>query len=717
MSFFISYLRWAIAGKSKVTKEVTVSKFPLYFIGSLLFAASTAAVSDSDNYYDESDLLVDIPIVSAGARMAQPRHHSPSSVTVIDSDMIAALAPNNLVEVFRLVPGFMSFYINGSLAGLSGHDLTDDDPRRLEVRINGRSVYVPTYPTVSWSSLGITPDDIKRIEVVRGSNVPAYGSNAIVGAVSITTKSPVEESGTHIRATAGGKNTRNVNIRSNFELANGYAQWRISHRQNDGFDDLPDETSVGHAAFNAVITPTLLDSFNLELGVSDGSFGIGDGDHIEDFADDKNTSYWITGGWQRVEERQQWRAYLSLYNSKSDHGYRRLLSVEEGWSQQQQYLYLEGNPDPLMNYGWGKRESTLWEAEFEHQYTFNKHLRVLNGVGYKYQDIYAPTNLNNGGTIDYGILYGFSNVEWKMGRKWLTNIGMMVENQQLDDTHVSPRASLHYQLTPQHNFRVSASKAYRSPSVFESHREVVNRAYEIFTDYDLLSDDNLEAEEIDNLELAYFGSFFDGKLDLDWRAFHEKMEGGIDHVKWTVDHQDWVASDDYFDGDEDIPGQPSVKGSVSRAHFFTNSKNWRITGYDMQIKWRPTANTAVYFQYANTRLYFTRIREWRQAPNGVERNKERVPKHTASLMITQQLGDGWSGSLMSYHQSDVDWRGGEFAESFYRHDIAASKAFVFNRHRLRLDVKIDNVLDETNLEFENGNFFERTATVSVSLEW
>lgn len=165
----------------------------------LTLCSPISVASSTADYYDETDLLADIPSVSSGSRMKQAIHDSPSSVTVIDSKMIAALAPNNLVEVFRLVPGFMSFYVNGSLQALSGHDLTDDDPRRVEVRINGRSVYVPSYPSISWESLGITADDIQRIEVVRGSNVPAYGSNAIVGAVSITTKSPLEESGTHIR--------------------------------------------------------------------------------------------------------------------------------------------------------------------------------------------------------------------------------------------------------------------------------------------------------------------------------------------------------------------------------------------------------------------------------------------------------------------------------------------------------------------------------------
>lgn len=325
----------------------------------LLLAAITTlsaapAQANTDNYFDETDVFADIPTVSSGSRMEQMPYNSPSSVTVITSDMIKALAPNSLVEVFRLAPSFISFYINGSLPGVSGHDSTDDDPRRLEVRVNGRSVYLPSYPTVHWESLGITPDDIDRIEMVRGSNVPAYGSNAIMGAINIITKSPLKESGTHITATLGDKNTRNLNVRHNFSFDGGYGQWRMAHRENTGFegfdvptcqsaigvhpkvddlgdceddpnykpgntDVLDDDTRVDHLVFNAVLTPTLTESYTFEIGYSDGSFGIGDGDDIQDFRDDDNTSWWITSAWNRTNENDQWDAHFSFYESDSNH--------------------------------------------------------------------------------------------------------------------------------------------------------------------------------------------------------------------------------------------------------------------------------------------------------------------------------------------------------------------------------------------------------------
>lgn len=683
--------------------------------------AVTAAV-DSDAYYDETDLLVDIPMVSSGSRMQQTAYNSPSSVTVIDSDMIAALAPNNLVDVLRLAPGFMSFYINGSLPALSGHDLTDDDPRRMEVRVNGRSVYVPSYPTVSWMSLGITPDDIERIELVRGSNVPAYGSNAIMGAVEITTKSPIKESGTHVRVTGGDRDTRNINVRSNIELENGYGQWRVSSQQNSGFDGfdgldgtdiLDDDTSVSHMVFNAALTPTLVDVINFEIGLSKGKLGIGDVDRPEEFADDENRSYWLTTGWTRVKQTSQWKWNFSLYDIKNEQSVEKLLSD-----------ILEvapaalSDPDIFLETSWGKRETQLWESELEYQQSFTDNLRALIGVGYKFQSTKAPDQLNSDSAIDNAILYGFSNVEWSFARQWLMNFGFMLENQEEDKTHLSPRMSLHYQLTANHNFRISGSQVYRTPSVFESHRETSLIAYDFLEDYHFKADENLEAEEMESVELAYYGRFFDGKLEIDWRTFKEDMTGAIDIVKWDGrDYQDWTFVPDPNPVD-DADGNGDEK-----AYFYSNSKDWRISGYDLQVKWHPRDDTSLYFQYANTRLKSARLRDWDSVlpDEGIDK----IPKHTGSFLVMHQFGGGWSAAVMGYHQSFTNWRGGADLDSFHRYDLTVSKIKTFNNYKLRVDLKIDNLTDEVYPEYQEdddvdpnvGNYFERTVYISAALNW
>jgi iron complex outermembrane receptor protein len=654
----------------------------------ILAIIATTSLADNADYYDESDLLVGIPMVSSGARMEQQRHYAPSSVTIIDSEMIEALAPNNLVDIFRLVPGFLSFYTNGSIYGVSGHDLTDDDPRRVEVRVNGRSVYVPAYPTISWESLGITPDDIQRIEVIKGSNVPAYGSNAIIGAIDITTKSPIQESGTHIRATTGDLHTRNINIRSNFKLADGYGQLRLSHRENRGFDGMDDDGSVDHLVLNAAVTPTLQDIYDIEMGVSVGTFGIGDADHPEDFAEDENTSYWLTTGWSRVEERQQWSWYASLHDT--------------------QFKQMGGV--------FGDREATLWETEFEYQITLNKQLRMVSGAGYKYQSITSPLNLDSDGSVDNTILYGFGNAEWRLSEKWLTNAGFMLENQETDDVRISPRVSLHYQLSLQHNLRVSASKAYRSPTVWEYNRETIDDNGAPYVDYHFKADVNMSAEQMENIEIAYFGRFFGGKLDVDWRAFREDMSGGIDHASWR-DLEPPVTPNSFSEGD-------------SRVSVFSNYKDWRVSGYDTQITWRPLPLTTVYFNYTNVRFNSARLSRVTPEKISIGTDPYAIPKHVGSIFITRQFEDGWRAAWFTYHQSRTKWRGGGIGsdpiDSWFRHDLVISKKWQLSRREISLDFKMENVSDEVYVEYQagnidkgniEGNYHDRRIFLNASLNW
>jgi len=651
-------------------------------------AAGSASAAESADYYDESDLLADIPMVSSGARMEQERHYSPSSVTVIDSDMISAMAPTNLLEVFRLVPGFLSFYTNGSIYGVSGHDLTDDDPRRVEVRVNGRSVYVPSYPTISWESLGITADDIQRIEVVRGSNVPVYGSNAIIGAISITTKSPLQENGTQVRATLGDPQTRNINVRSNFNLSDGYGQLRFSHRENNGFENLDDAGSVDHLVFNAAYTPTLQDTFEAELGWSKGSFGIGDVDHPDEFAEDKNASRWLTASWYRSQEKQKWHWQASFYDS--------------------QFEQLGGS--------FGDRETNQIEIELEYQLTINEKLRAVSGAGYNQQRIKSPLNLDSDNSIDNTIFYGFSNVEWRLGKKWLSNLGFMLENQDTDETRLSPRASLHYQLSPQHNFRVSGSKAFRSPTVWEYNRETTSDSGMPYVDYQFKSDKTMSTEKMDLIEFAYFGSFFEGKIDLDWRLFREEMSDGIDHASWR-EIEPPVAPNSFEEGD----GRVSV---------FGNNKNWRVSGYDMQLTSRPFIHTTIYFTYANVRFDSSRLSK--VTPEGLLYGTEdyAIPEHAGSLFITHQVGGGWSASLLSYHQSRTKWRGGGVGsspiDSWFRHDLTLSKQWTLNNKSFKLELKAENISDEAYVEYQAGdiqkgnsagNYFSRRILVSASLNW
>ena len=267
---------------------------PLLALG---VAASMATQANSDFMMTEADW--GIPSVDSVTRQKQNITDVPSSVTIIDREMIDALGSTNLAEVMRLVPGFQVFYSNGLTFGVTSHGFTDRDPRRLEVRVNGRSVYLPQMSSVAWESIGVLPEDVDHIEVVRGSNVPAYGSNAILGAINIITRNPVKEAGGGVRATFASQDGQTVAVRHSDHSETVDLAVRAAVKRTDGFDGIDDEARTGHVVLNGVYTPALGHELDFEVGVSKGRFGTGDTDHLDEFADEDRSSAWVSGLWTK----------------------------------------------------------------------------------------------------------------------------------------------------------------------------------------------------------------------------------------------------------------------------------------------------------------------------------------------------------------------------------------------------------------------------------
>jgi len=65
-----------------------------------------------------------------------------------------------------------AYSVTRNRSAVTYHGMSDPFPNRLEVMITGRSIYLPMLFTVDWGSIGISLDDIRHIEVIRGSNVP-----------------------------------------------------------------------------------------------------------------------------------------------------------------------------------------------------------------------------------------------------------------------------------------------------------------------------------------------------------------------------------------------------------------------------------------------------------------------------------------------------------------------------------------------------------------
>ena len=194
----------------------------------------------------------EMPVVLSATRLKQAVADAPASITIIDRQMISQSGAREIPDLLRLVPGMMVGYEKGWEAFVSYHGTSADMARRMQVLIDGRSVFQPSLAFVDWIGLPLELDDIDRIEVVRGPNAAAYGANSFLAVVNIITRNPADLP--TVRAyTRQGSDGINDNLFSYAGVKNQLS-WRISanDRADSGFDKYFNKENLRDAQGNKV---------------------------------------------------------------------------------------------------------------------------------------------------------------------------------------------------------------------------------------------------------------------------------------------------------------------------------------------------------------------------------------------------------------------------------------------------------------------------------
>ena len=249
----------------------------------------TSIASAEISILTEDDLLVEIPMVSSVTHMQQTLPQTPASVTIIDRQTIQASTAVDITDLFRLVPGFQTYYVNGSRRGVTYHALGDDYPRRLEVKVDGRSVYESLFSAVTWSTIGVDLDDIEYIEIVRGANAAADGSNAFLASINIVTRSPLLDSGYSFRAQLGSAQTRNAALSYSGRVGAVDHRTTLSVRGNDGFDnsiwrgellEIKDDSEAISLSSKGIWTPSASNNIEFQIGATKSDIWQGEQDYF-----------------------------------------------------------------------------------------------------------------------------------------------------------------------------------------------------------------------------------------------------------------------------------------------------------------------------------------------------------------------------------------------------------------------------------------------------
>ena len=151
--------------------------------------------------------------------------------------MMRAYGITNIPDALRLVPGMAITQTTGNDFRINYHGTNVLVPRRMNVLIDGISIYRPAFARVDWKQIPVAMEDIARIEVTRTRSA-AYGANSMLAIVNIITKHPGDVERAMGSTLFGSLDTFNATARVAFALANTSVWLSANHEEDDGYDML-----------------------------------------------------------------------------------------------------------------------------------------------------------------------------------------------------------------------------------------------------------------------------------------------------------------------------------------------------------------------------------------------------------------------------------------------------------------------------------------------
>lgn len=617
-----------------------------------------------------------VPEVLTATHLYQPPAAVPGSISSIDRELITASGARNITDVLRLVPGMLVVPDSGNLTTVNYHGTSPGQARRLQVLIDGRSVYRAGFAKVDWTSLPVAIEDIQRIEVFRGPNTVSYGANALLGVINIITVPAKDVHGTALKSTLGENGIRDWYARQAWHSNNSDMRLSLSGLADNGFDKRKNGTDFRDgrrlSRFNLRANHQLDEhnTIDWQLAFKEGSNQISNNyrpafagqinprlGEQDDNSDEQATDYGASLRWtniinakhsislqanaQQWQRQREWRACdaqisfspelnelwrISSVQQREDLFNRELISnPSPRQSTLQKWLLsklLSPNPLPhtcgLINEN--SRESRF-DLELQDTYSVSDSLRLISGLSYRYDQARSRTFLNGRQRKD--IIRAFSQFEWYASQHWLLQGGGMFEHDSNNGDSFSPRLAVNYLFTPAHGLRAVYSEAVRSPDMFENHADWRYRVHDLrpqltqgsTADFFISAQGSskLKQEKIQAYELGYNGHFAAQRLSIDIKFFEEKISHMISH-------------------------RPRLE-----SFNLNNSDQIKFYGSELEANWQATPKDRL-------RLSYAYIKE--RASNALDQDIS--PPHSGSFTWLHNWQNNWSSSLMYFAAQQLD---------------------------------------------------------------
>jgi len=414
------------------------------------------------------------PVVISATRSPEAVLDAPAAVSVVGREAIeqnATLAP---VEMVRDAPGMVmaskgliqrTFSVRGDATVNSGSLLFLTDYRYSAL------------PSVAFNIpylVASTPEDLDRIELVRGPASALYGPGAPRGVLHFITRSPFESRGGAASVTAGSRSSVGGEFRV-AELLSSRLAMKLSGSYLQGHDwsssDPTEEENRASAIADGADPATLL------IGRRDFNVGRASGEARVDWRPDGRTQVIATAGAAQALsaidltpavgaiQGQDWRYSFGQVRMQRD---RFFANVFYDWSNAGS-TYILRTGEPLID------DSRVMVGQLQHGFGVGP-VDLLYGADLRWTDprtggTIHGVNENRDRTTEIG---AYAHGTWTVLPRLQTFGAIRVDHHSaLNDVVFSPRLALVYKPAPTHAIRASYNRAFTSPDANDLFLDIV----------------------------------------------------------------------------------------------------------------------------------------------------------------------------------------------------------------------------------------------------
>jgi len=610
--------------------------------------ANADSQEPSNSYF-----LGEVPTVLSANRLATPQLEAPAAITVIDKQLIEASGAKEIADLFRLVPGMQVGHYSGHFPIVSYHGMSDIFSRRMQVLVDGSSVYLPSSGGVTWSDLPWQIEDIERIEVIRGPAGATYGPNSFLGVINIITTHASQDQGSTAKATIGDQGYRRLLLSNSGSNGNLDYRVNLAYLEDDGLQHSYDSQRTSSLNTRLDYKLTTNDSLQLNLGYSEGP---------RDF--------------RSADASQEREAFYS--SLKWEHN----ISQSESFYVNAMYSYnrvdnqFTSNIAPgITSFTNNDQRAERLDLEFQHTLEPTDNTRLIWGLGHREDQAMAPLWLNNHKTEKSHLQRFFTNIEWRLTEQLILNVGALAEQNSLADNNISPRIALNYLFLPNHSLRLIASSANRTPTITEAHLDFTLKT-SIGSLPHTTSEDNLESEQTEYFELGYHGQFLNNKLSGDIKLYRQNFDDLL-----------------------------SSKLTSSLPLIVDNRDSASSKGIELEINYRPSHQTLFHggFSYIDI--------DSQSANPDYSRS---APTTDFNLLASTHLDNNWRVSSAFYYRDEMEWlRSENRLGSFKRLDLTVAKTVkLTGKEAITLSFMLQNALGK-NETFVDGNHYDNRGFIEI----